>query len=144
MKVIICFSLFKIHWHKYYFILIIIQITFISKNVTGEKIHKCKRKECILAVLTKSVASTQNVVCFGEILLFQKILAVNFHLPDVNQLFFLVNWKRCFIYFFFFFNKSVRNLSKFHLQGSVNKFLKNVDGFFMWLFSAKEIMREII
>lgn len=27
----------KIHWHKYYFILIIIQITFISKNVPGEK-----------------------------------------------------------------------------------------------------------
>ena len=78
--------------------------------------------------VTKSVASTQNVVCFCETLLFQKILAVNFHLPDVNQLFFLVNWKKCFIYFFF--NKCVRNLLKFQLGDSV-KFLKNVNGFFM-------------
>lgn len=73
---------------------------FIAKNITEEKTHKCKWQGCILAVLTRSIASTQNVVslfCFCKTLLFQKILAVNFYLPDVNQFFLQINWKRCFI-----------------------------------------------
>ena len=74
MKVIICFSLFKIYWHKFYFILIIIQITFIAKNVTGEKIHKCKWKECILAMLLNQWRPLKMLYVFAKLCCFKKFL----------------------------------------------------------------------